>query len=239
MHIHFNTAGVYRINVGPAFLVSSSDDITGSATHHGVHLAAGLHNNRALQEAWNQHGSFEVAVLETVTPKPDEPEADLLARLRFREQAALDVLFGTPGCCNESESAYHQSTIVSVAEPRLSERRVRAGVKRMLGQATREAMSAAKRGDLNPNARACRLIFGDINAVFPTVTAAADFFGVTQQTMQNWLSGKHKWPKRGRYFHLAGLTGAFLGDPIPEPRGVANMNARLTPIRPRKKKPVT
>jgi hypothetical protein len=60
-------------------------------------------------------------------------------------------------------------------------------------------MAAAKRGARNPNARAVQVTEPDGTQLeFATATDAAEFFGVSQQLMDQWLKGNTAWPGTGR-----------------------------------------
>jgi len=81
---------------------------------------------------------------------------------------------------------------------------------------TKARMATAKMGRRNPKATPVLVRCPDGSTKhFETVTAAAGFFGVTQQAMDLWLRGKSSWPTAGgktkeHNRRLAGLTGEYL-----------------------------
>ena len=69
--------------------------------------------------------------------------------------------------------------------------------------------AVAKRGSRNLEARQVEVVTPDLNKrLFDTATEAASFLGVTQQLVDQWLSGKVALPGQGRTCrktHLIGL----------------------------------
>lgn len=83
--------GIYRINLGNGlFYIGSSDDIQRRERQHISTLKYKTHRNKRMQRNWNKYQVFQFEVLELCS------ENDLLTK----EQALLDVHFGTLKCAN-------------------------------------------------------------------------------------------------------------------------------------------
>jgi len=107
------------------------------------------------------------------------------------EQELLDFYAGNPHLCNVSTSAFGpDEDMRGRLKARMADRERSAP--------TREKMAAAKRGERNPNARPVQ-VTDPQGAVmeFVSVTEAAEFFGVSQQLMDQWLKGLVAWPGEG------------------------------------------
>lgn len=215
----FHTPGTYRINVGPFFYIGSSYHIGSRVSEHRCNLEAGTHPNQALQSAWGEHGQFEAFILMIIPRKDHDMDKDHCDRLRFHEELLLRDLHGTEGCCNTSSTAYYNSTVGDNLKARWEDPEYRAKMievlkNRRFSDESKRKMAEAKRGKRNPNARACIVTFGGERKRFESATQAAAHYGVTQQAMEGWLSGKNGWPTAGgktrqQNRRLAGMTGKY------------------------------
>lgn len=133
--------------------------------------------------------------LEFIHRLPGESDADYSERLRVAEQRHL----GRNGVAvGPDPSEFVKSSWCDPAyrAARLAEMRERRGP---ITEETRRRMSESKKGRRNPNSRPVIVTDPDgIETEFDSVTAVAEFFGVTQQTMDLWMSGKVKWPAPGK-----------------------------------------
>jgi len=124
--------GIYRINLGNGlFYIGSSDDIQRRERQHISTLKYQTHRNKRMQRNWNKYQVFEFEVLELCS------ENDLLTK----EQALLDVYFGTSKCAN----------LVSIAGRTTGYKHTKA-TKKMLSrprsEATRKKLSEAMKTSL-------------------------------------------------------------------------------------------
>lgn len=186
-------------------------------------MEEGRHPNPKVQAAYTGHGSAEFFLLTVVPRKRDDSDKDFYARIKFHEQRLLDEHHGKDYCCNMSASSVHNSTIGDLMREKWKDSAFRASmIEKMQARRgegvsveTREKMAAAKRGARAPRARSCTLRFKGEELRFPTGQAAADHFGVSQQSMDLWLKGKVPWPGTGRRqpkaanLRLVGLVGAY------------------------------
>lgn len=220
-----NQSGIYRVDVGPKFYLGSTTRLGSRHSSHRADLAAGKHPNKALQAAWDEHQDFRFTVLTLIPAKDCDEGRDHAERLKFHEQILLDRLFSDPGCCNASESSRYNTTLSGVMKAKWRDPEFRVSATRKLqearkanpvGPGTREKMAAAKRGLAGPAARPCvlQLPGSDAELAFESVTEAAAFAGVSQPTMQGWVSGRTPWPGQGpippRVRRLAGLRGRYI-----------------------------
>lgn len=133
--------------------------------------------------------------LEFIHRLPGESDADYSERLRVAEQRHL----GKSGVAvgpDPSEFVKSPWCDPAYRAARLAEMRERRGP---ITEETRRKMSESKKGRRNPNSRPVIVTDPDgIETEFDSVTAVAEFFGVTQQTMDLWMSGKVKWPAPGK-----------------------------------------
>jgi hypothetical protein len=65
---------------------------------------------------------------------------------------------------------------------------------------TRQKMAAAKTGARNPKSRPVIVTKPDGSTeTFPSTTAAAKFFGTSQQMLEQWIKGLVPWPGTGQF----------------------------------------
>lgn len=79
---------------------------------------------------------------------------------------------------------------------------------------TRARMSEAHTGAKNPKSRPVTLTLNDETRTFPSARLAAKHHGISQQSLQHWLSGKLNWPGQGRQprgsgAKVVGMTGFY------------------------------
>lgn len=221
-------SGVYRIECGPSFLVGSTSVLGPRLSDHRLKLQRGEHPNAELQmEYVLSGGEFRAFLVVEVPRKRSDSDKDLRQRLRLHEQWTLNEVFGTPGCVNLSPDSGFVENASETMKIRWQDpafrSKVLAGIaaspKRAAGlsDATREKMAEAKRGKKNRFSRKCLVGLGTEEAggwkSFSSVGEAGRAFGVSQQAMEAWLTGRTPWPATGsktRYPHLAGLGGRYL-----------------------------
>ncbi len=94
--------GVFQVKntVNGKVLLGSSLNLEGSLNKHKFMLSIGMHQNKAIQEDWNEYGSdkFVFEILELVKIK-DDPSFNLSDELTLLEQIWLEELqpFGERG----------------------------------------------------------------------------------------------------------------------------------------------
>ena len=94
--------GVFQVKntVNGKLLLGSSLNLEGSLNKHKFMLSIGMHQNKAIQEDWNEYGSdkFVFEILELVKIK-DDPSFNLSDELTLLEQIWLEELqpFGERG----------------------------------------------------------------------------------------------------------------------------------------------
>jgi len=201
------------LHVGSRCYVGSSGCITKRMRDHLWRLKRGEHHNRALQDAWNESGGkYSVEVSESL-PGATRDE------LRASEQRKLDELKGDPALCNTSSNSrgpdkrpdmtakWQDPAWRALISSRSKHRKP-------LSDETRQRMAAAKRGSRNHSARPVVLTRPDGTVEHhDTATSAAASLGVSQQLVDQWLSGKSALPGRGRTcrkVHLMGLQMAYV-----------------------------
>lgn len=221
---HFHVGGVYLLRVGNLFYVGSGSRLGSRLSDHKARLERGDHRIEALQDEFTMLGELTFTILKLVARKPKEPDADYKRRRLMWEQVALNRVFGTPGCVNASSNSGFNTGIGEVMRekwknPVFREATV-ARMKQRRGDAisaeTRAKMAEAKTGARNPKSCPCFTVFEGFKKNFDSASEAARYHGVSQQLMQQWLSGAVAWPgsgprtprtEKGR--ELIGLTGAY------------------------------
>lgn len=83
-------SGIYFLFVGPYYYVGSSVNVRKRCRRHMLSLAAGIHPNRKLQNAFNKYNDFSWSKVEE-TPPP---------KLLQKEQEYLDTITRSKYCCN-------------------------------------------------------------------------------------------------------------------------------------------
>lgn len=211
------------LKIGDVFYIGSTSSLGRRRSDHLDRLKNGTHHAPKLQQAFNAGGPVEFLVIQEIQWKPRESRHELRRRLWLHEQILLDAHFGTENCANQSEKANfntarnkekHAARMRQLWQtPEYRNRVIRK--KHNPSAETREKMAAAKRGAKHPAARACKVTLNGKTLRFPTTQDAATHFGVTQQSMHAWISGKTPWPGQGRFVrkqtqHLVGATGGFV-----------------------------
>ena len=202
-----DTAGCYLLHVGSRVYVGSSSCITKRVRDHLWRLRKGEHHNRALQDAWNESGGkYSVEIAESL-PGATRDE------LRASEQRKLDELKSSPALCNISSNSRgpdkRPDMTAKWQDPAWRKFISSRVIHRVVSDETRAKQAEAKRGSRNHKARQVEVVTPDLNKrLFDTATEAASFLGVTQQLVDQWLSGKVALPGQGRTCrktHLIGL----------------------------------
>lgn len=214
------TSGTYKVWCGESFYIGSAVDIDKRRQDHALQLRRGCHHSKPLQAAFDALPEPTDAEFEVVQQMPGAT----VAEIRAAEQALLDDLHGTPGCCNASKTSIGATNPRPDAVLRWQNPEFRAKMKLARdnyrpSEGTRKLMGDAKRGANNPKARAVVLVFKGVESHHPSATAAAIHVGATQQAMHLWLSGQVRWPGSdlSRKYRMSkaakrliGLTGHFV-----------------------------
>lgn len=208
-------SGAYKLEVGYFIYIGSSNDVDYRRACHVTMLRKGTHPNPKLQFAWNQcPEKVELSTLRPLKRKEGESDGKFRNRLRAAEQELLDHFSSDPRLTNLSLDARGPDKRPDMKarwrDPDFRERMMTRLREREFGAETRAKMSEAKRGMMNPKSRPVRVIWPDgRDEVFPTVFAAAQEIGVSQQVVDLWLRGKVALPGRGvrpcKKPHLVGL----------------------------------
>ena len=183
------------------------------------------HHSKKLQSAYNESGLFKFEIVEELWYDEERyPDMkDFIVAIRAAEQKILDRHHGSKLCCNTSSTAVgatnpRPDAVARWKCPEFREKMQKAREAYEVTPETREKMGQAKRGARNPHARAVWTNFKGERREFPTATEAAKHFGVNQQSMQAWLTGKYGWPgsygfrQSSRRWKLIGLTGGFVDE---------------------------
>ena len=103
--------GVFKIvnNTNGKIFLGSTTDLDAAWNSHRFRLKAGLHENTALQNDWNQSGAenFAYEIVEELVPK-DGADNDPVRELKALEELLMDELkpFGENGY-NRKKSSKH------------------------------------------------------------------------------------------------------------------------------------
>jgi hypothetical protein len=218
----YHCAGTYRVNVGPMFYVGSTTCFGSRNSDHRVRLERCEHPNKRLQVAYNASQSYEFIVLTEIPRKEDDSDKDHAARLKLNEQWLIDAHQGDPLLTNGSTSSTHNSTIgdwlkEKWQDPEFREKqitRLKARRGDAISEETRRKMSEAKKGANNAKSRPCIIHFNGESKRFASVLEAADHYGASQQSMDQWLKGTIPWPGTGprkpKRTDLIGMTGKLI-----------------------------
>lgn len=152
------------------------------------HLDGHIGSTAIFRKLRQRHPGRTVTPLEFIRRLAGESDADFLKRLCVAEQRHL----GKNGVAVGPDPLDF-----APAEP-VDLARVRA-CRGPLTTESRRRMSEAKRGGRNHRSRSVTVTDPDgIEMEFDSVTGVAAFFGVTQQLMDSWMSGKVGWPRQGK-----------------------------------------
>lgn len=221
--IHAAVGGTYVLKIGEFRYFGGTRNFSRRRSQHLCDLEQGVHPNRGAQVAFDACGGGEFEIIEVLKMKPGESDEDWFKRIKFKEQLLLNQHFGERYCLNLSSSSIHNTGIGDYMREKWKDKTFREKqVERMklrrgdaITAETRVKLGERKRGANNPNARSCTVQWKGETMKFVTGQDAATHFGVTQQAMHNWLSGKAPWPGTGRKparlqnRHLVGLTGSY------------------------------
>ena len=173
--------GTYKVKCGEFFYFGSTMYFAKRRYSHLYTLKKGTHPNPGIQAAFNETGEFSFHIIELL---------DVDSDMRPAEQALIQQHREHPHLCNirDAETTYLSDEVfdaIRAASPGRYDR----------SAAARERIAESKRGIRNPKARTVIVTHPDGSEVeHPTQTAAAAFFGVSQQALQQWMSGKIAWP---------------------------------------------
>lgn len=197
------TSATYMARVGPFFYIGSTTNLRRRRDDHRWRLKTGIHPSKKLQAAYGEHGTCDVMPLEFFNRKPNSTDEEHRHTLRTAEQKLLNRHANDPNLCNTSMNAFgpeSQPGMIALRKtPEYRARMREAALRQPPPTAeTRERMSAAKRGQSNPKARAVTVTTPDgTTQQFPCVADAARFFQTSQQCMDQWLKGTTAWPGTG------------------------------------------
>lgn len=173
--------GIYRITCGDYFYFGSTRNFSSRRYVHEWSLKKGMHCNPVLQDAFNRLGKIGFSVIEAI--HSDDP-------LTPSEQAHIDIHRGNPFLCNIIDPVPKYMT-----DEEWSEIRANAPGRYNRSEESKARIAESKKGSLNPRSKAVIVTHPDGTEVeFPSQTAAAQFFEVTQQSLSLWMSGKIAWP---------------------------------------------
>lgn len=179
--------GVYRITCGDTTIIAST------ILDHQELLENGVHPHDGLQAEYDRTLEFGATLLMEVPRKHDDSD-----HVHHERQANGVTVIEDTGLRDLWQDPDFRAAQIE---------RLRG---RTLGETTRARMSEAKRGDRNPNATPCEV--GGVR--YPCVSDAARAIGVSQQALQQWLTGATPWPgtglRKSRRPDLEGLTGRFV-----------------------------
>jgi hypothetical protein len=220
------TAGIYLIQIREYVYVGGSTDLYARKREHKRMLLNNAHYAKKLQEAYNKWGDeIQTPTHRVMHREPDETQAAFKERLRTAEQETIDFcLRNTPSVkgglgyvlCNESHNAWGpDKNVKRYFSPEARARMSAAAKGRTISENTRKKMAEAKRGSRNLKSVrvvAYRHSYG--LKEFDTVTAAAEWLGISQQLGSMWIAKKTWRRKNRRSVKTTEAEGIFRKDDV-------------------------
>jgi hypothetical protein len=178
-------SGIYRIVVGPFIYIGSATNFPSRRYHHLWLLKKGRHYNPMLQKAFNEEQDFAFQLHEKIIT------ADTTVLRKAEQGYITELRKSNPNfLCN-----IHNPFPWDPSDEEIREMvgEVRKTITR--SERTRQRIAASKQGAKHPRARAVIVTAPNGEETeYPTVTAAAAFFKVSQQAMDQWMRGVVAFP---------------------------------------------
>jgi hypothetical protein len=215
------TAGIYLIKIREYVYVGGSTDTYARKREHKRMLSNGEHHAKKLQEAYKKWGDeIQTPTHRVMRRKPGETKEVFRERLRTAEQEMIDFCLkdtlpekGGLGyvLCNESHNAWGPDKKVKrYFSPEARARISIAAKGRVISENARKKMAEAKRG--SRNLKSVRVVAYQHShgwKKFDTVTAAAEWLGISQQLASLWISKKTWRGKNRRIVKITEAKGLF------------------------------
>jgi len=197
-------AGTYVITIGNTAYVGSSSNLASRKHQHGGDLKRNAHPNQNLQAAFNSGKPYSFIRKQIVDIDDFDDNTSLRNHLRQLEQVLLNdlVASGLFSIANVSMNTRgpeaRPDMIKRWQDPEFRAKMKDARLKYSPTPETRKKMADQKRGAKNVKSRAiiATSITGETHR-FDSTSAAATFFNVSQQVMQQLMAGKISWPGNG------------------------------------------